>query len=66
MQLSYKIRYLSDVGCSHDCKYCYAKSLLSFRGLWNPENPSVANIEKLKRKINKLPKGTIVRLGRND
>lgn len=50
-------------GCSHDCKYCYAKSLLSFRGLWNPHNPSVANIEKLKRKINKLPKGTIVRLG---
>ena len=36
---------------------------MSFRGLWNPENPSVANIEKLKRKINKLPKGTIVRLG---
>ena len=23
-------------GCVHDCKYCYAKSLLSFRGLWNP------------------------------
>nr|DAO40615.1 MAG TPA: hypothetical protein [Caudoviricetes sp.] len=39
---------------------------MSFRGLWNPENPSVANIEKLKRKINKLPKGTIVRLGRDD
>lgn len=19
-------------GCSHDCKYCYAKSLLDFRG----------------------------------
>lgn len=36
---------------------------MSFRGLWNPQNPSVANIEKLKRKINKLPKGTIVRLG---
>lgn len=36
---------------------------MSFRGLWNPENPSVANIEKLKRKIDKLPKGTIIRLG---
>ena len=22
-------------GCAHDCKYCYAKSLLSFRNLWN-------------------------------
>ena len=63
MQISNKTRHLSDVGCSHDCKYCYAKSLLNFRGLWNPQNPSIANIEKLKRKINKLPKGTIVRLG---
>lgn len=42
-------------GCSHDCKYCYAKSLLDFRNLWNPENPSVADIEKIKRKIAKLP-----------
>ena len=50
-------------GCSHDCQYCYAKSLLSFRGLWNPQNPSVANVEKLKKQINKLPKNTIVRLG---
>lgn len=50
-------------GCSHDCKYCYAKSLLSFRGLWNPQSPSVANVEKLKKQINKLPKNTIVRLG---
>lgn len=23
-------------GCSHDCGYCYAKSLLDFRGLWHP------------------------------
>lgn len=36
---------------------------MSFRGLWNPENPSIANIAKLKRKIDSLPKGTIVRLG---
>ena len=26
-------------GCQHDCKYCYAKSLLNFRNLWNPETP---------------------------
>lgn len=43
-------------GCLHDCKYCYAKSLLDFRNLWNPTNPSVADIEKIKRKISKLPK----------
>ena len=51
-------------GCSHDCKYCYAKSLLDFRGLWNPQNPSIADIEKIKRKIAKLPKDiSAIRLG---
>ena len=50
-------------GCVHDCKYCYAKSLLSFRGLWNPYDPSVADINKIEKKIKTLTKGTIVRLG---
>lgn len=50
-------------GCAHDCKYCYAKSPLSFRGLWSPEEPAVADIEKIKRKLRKVPKGTILRLG---
>ena len=50
-------------GCQHDCKYCYAKSLLDFRGLWNAEQPSVADLTKLKKQIDKLPKGTILRLG---
>lgn len=50
-------------GCMHDCKYCYAKSLLEFRNLWDPKEPAVADIEKIKRKINKLEKGTILRLG---
>ena len=50
-------------GCSHDCSYCYAKSLLNFRKKWDAENPSVADIEKIKRKIKKLPKDQIVRLG---
>ena len=49
-------------GCSHDCKYCYAKSLLSFRGLWNPEEPASADIEKIRRKVKRIPK-EIVRLG---
>lgn len=50
-------------GCAHDCSYCYAKSLLDFRGLWNPADPSVADIEKIKRKIRRIPKGSVVRLG---
>ena len=53
-------------GCQHDCKYCYAKSLLDFRGLWNPTTPSVADIEKIRKKIASIAKkGEIktVRLG---
>ena len=51
-------------GCSHDCKYCYAKSLLDFRNLWKPNNPSIADIQKIKRKIAKLPKDIpAIRLG---
>lgn len=50
-------------GCQHDCSYCYAKSLLDFRGLWNESEPSVADIKKIERRIAKIPKGTIVRLG---
>lgn len=43
-------------GCQHNCSYCYARSLLDFRNLWNPTNPSVADIEKVKRKIARLSK----------
>lgn len=50
-------------GCAHDCSYCYAKSLLDFRGLWHPDNPSVADIEKIKRKLKKIEPGTILRMG---
>lgn len=50
-------------GCQHDCSYCYAKSLLDFRKLWNPENPKKADIKKIERVIKKIPKGSIVRLG---
>lgn len=51
-------------GCSHDCKYCYAKSLLDFRNQWNPQSPSITNIEKIKRKIKKIPNDVkAVRLG---
>lgn len=50
-------------GCQHDCKYCYAKSLLEFRDLWNPKQPSVANISDISKQIRKLKKGEVVRLG---
>lgn len=50
-------------GCQHDCAYCYAKSLLSFRGLWNPDDPAVADSDKIERKIKRIAPGTVVRLG---
>lgn len=50
-------------GCSHDCDYCYAKSLLSFRGLWNPKSPAVYSISEISKQIRKLPKDKTVRLG---
>jgi DNA repair photolyase len=50
-------------GCQHDCKYCYAKSLLSFRNLWDSDSPAIADIKKIENKIKKISKGTIIRLG---
>ena len=51
-------------GCQHNCQYCYAKSLLDFRKLWNPAYPSIANINRIRHTIRtKLKKGEIVRLG---
>lgn len=51
-------------GCRNDCRYCYSKSLLSFRGMWNPLNPAVADISEIRKTIKKeLRPGQIVRLG---
>ena len=50
-------------GCQHDCSYCYAKSLLSFRGLSNPQSPSVADIKSIAREVKKLPRNKVVRIG---
>lgn len=50
-------------GCGNNCSYCYAKSLLDFRQLWDPEQPAVADIEKIRRKIKRIEPGTILRLG---
>ena len=52
-------------GCQHDCKYCYAKSLLDFRGLWNAEKPVVGNMKQIRNAIIKAKKSgvKIIRLG---
>ena len=51
-------------GCQHDCSYCYAKSLLDFRKLWNAAQPAVVNIQKVHRTITRhLHEGDVVRLG---
>ena len=50
-------------GCQHDCKYCYAKSLLNFRGLWDAQNPAVVELSALSKEIKKLPRDKVVRLG---
>lgn len=50
-------------GCQHDCSYCYAKSLLNFRGLWDAREPSVADIDRISRKIDRLNPGDTVRIG---
>lgn len=38
-------------GCQHDCKYCYAKSLLNFRGLWDPQHPAKASFKEIRQKV---------------
>lgn len=48
-------------GCQHDCDYCYAKSLLNFRGFWGTPKP--ANIRDIRDSIYRLTRKDIVRLG---
>ena len=51
-------------GCANNCSYCYARSLLEFRKLWNPEEPGIADIDKVRRTIQrKTNPNMIVRLG---
>lgn len=51
-------------GCQHNCGYCYARSLLAFRGLWNPQLPATADVKKIRQLIaTKLKPGQVVRLG---
>ena len=52
-------------GCQHDCNYCYAKSLLDFRGLWNAQKPVVGNMKQIRNAIIKAKKSgvKVLRLG---
>lgn len=50
-------------GCSHNCTYCYARSILEFRGNWHPEAPHVAKLDKIAAAVKKLKSGSVVRLG---
>jgi DNA repair photolyase len=50
-------------GCQHDCSYCYAKSLLSFRGFWNITEPAIADLITIKNAIKQLTPGNVVRIG---
>jgi len=36
-------------GCSNDCLYCYARSVLSFRNLWDSDKPAKADISDIKK-----------------
>lgn len=51
-------------GCQHNCAYCYARSLLDFREMWNPAQPAVADPKEIRKVIaRKLRPGQVVRLG---
>lgn len=50
-------------GCQHDCSYCYSKSLLDFRGLWNSKSPKISNIGKIYQTIKNLSKYDVIKLG---
>lgn len=50
-------------GCFHDCRYCYAKSLLDFRKNWHPDKPHVASTADISKALRKVKRGQILRLG---
>lgn len=50
-------------GCQHNCSYCYAKSLLDFRGFWDNKNPKISNIHKIKELMKRIYGNGVIRLG---
>ncbi|MBA7706929.1 hypothetical protein ES703_115788 [subsurface metagenome] len=47
----YPLRIDTYSSCYHNCEYCYARSMLSDRNLWTPENVRMADINEIKSKI---------------
>ena len=50
-------------GCQHNCGYCYARALLAFRGLWNPQSPSSVQFAEVVKIVRKLRPNSVIRLG---
>ena len=50
------------MGCQHDCSYCYAKTLLDFRGKWK-QNPLNSDFSEIYYQIKKIQRSEVVRLG---
>lgn len=38
-------------GCMNDCLYCYSRSTLHFRNLWDAKTPAVADIKKIEKML---------------
>jgi len=50
-------------GCQHNCSYCYARALLDFRWLRNPNNPKFIDLKEAYKIIaTEIPKNQITRL----
>jgi DNA repair photolyase len=47
----YPLRIDTYSSCYHDCEYCYAKSMLTDRNLWTPDDIRIADIKEI---INKF------------
>lgn len=36
-------------GCTNNCHYCYARSVLSFRHMWDSDQPAIADYAKIEK-----------------
>ena len=46
-------------GCTNNCSYCYARSVLSFRGLWDQADPRIADMDKVERTLERGVSGKL-------
>lgn len=38
-------------GCEHNCLYCYARSVLAFRNLWDDKSPAIVSVQDVLRTL---------------